>query len=249
MEFSHLSSTVNIKTVSENATSGSFEIEGLFTGYGITVGNALRRALLSSLPGAAVTQIKIKNVTHEFSTLPGMKEDIIELCLNFKKLRFRLQSDEPQMLTLSAKGERTITGADIKLTGDIELINPEEHLATLTTKSADLSIEIKIERGLGYSPVESRKAKEKLSVGAIALDAFFSPVTKVNYVVDNMRVGDRTDYDRLKVEIETDGSITPSAALHKAANILKDHFEKVSLVTVAQESEVEASPKKAKAKK
>jgi DNA-directed RNA polymerase subunit alpha len=153
------------------------------------------------------------------------------------------------MLTLSAKGERTITGADIKLTGDIELINPEEHLATLTTKSADLSIEIKIERGLGYSPVESRKAKEKLSVGAIALDAFFSPVTKVNYVVDNMRVGDRTDYDRLKVEIETDGSIAPSAALHKAANILKDHFEKVSLVTVAQESEVEASPKKAKAKK
>ncbi len=246
MEFSHLSSSVSIKTVSEEPTVGSFEIEGLFTGYGLTVGNALRRALLSSLPGAAITQIKIKNVSHEFSTLPGLKEDIIELSLNFKKLRFRLHSDEPQTITLSAKGEQTVTGADIKLNSDVELINPEQHLATLTAKSADLSVEIIVERGLGYSSVESRTSKEKLSIGSIALDAFFSPVSKVNYTIENMRVGDRTDYDRLKIEIETDGTITPSAALHKASNILKDHFEKVSAVAVVEEAPV---AKKTKSKK
>lgn len=247
MELSHLSSTVSIKTVAEDATTGSFEIEGLFTGYGVTVGNSLRRALLSSLPGAAVTQIKIKNVPHEFSTLAGMKEDIIELSLNFKKLRFVVHTDEPQTLTLTVKGESVVTGEDIKLNSDVELINPDQHLATLTTKSAELSVEIKVERGLGYSAVESRKNKEKLPVGAIALDAFFSPVMKVNYTVESMRVGDRTDYDRLKIELETDGSITASSALHKAANILKDHFEKVSAVTVMEQEE--KSPKKSKAKK
>ena len=238
MEYAHLSETVVVKTVSENGTEGVFEIEGLYAGYGLTIGNALRRTLLSSLPGAAVTSIKVKNAMHEFSTLPGMREDLVELMLNFKKLRFRMYDNEPQLLTLKAKGEKTVTAADIKTSSLAEILNPDEVIATLTSKDAELDVEISVERGLGYSSVESRKDK-KLTVGLIAVDAFFSPVRKVNYTVENMRVGERTDYNRLRVEIETDGTITPSSALHKAANILNDHFQKVGQVTV---HEVEAAP-------
>ncbi len=243
MEYAYLSSSVVIKTVSEDAKKGVFEVEGLFAGYGLTVGNALRRALLSSLPGAAVTEIKVKNVPHEFSTLPGMKEDVVELLLNFKKLRFRLHVDEPQVLSLKAKGERTVTAGDIELNGNVELMNPEEALATLTAKDAELDMEIKVERGLGYAPVEARKAEGRLPIGAIAVDAIFTPVLRANYTVEDMRVGDRTDYNRLRIEIETDGTTSPSSALHKAANILKDHFEKAGAVAV-QEFE---APKAAKA--
>src|SRR3989344_2768507 len=247
MEFSYLSSTVTIKTVSEDAKNGVFEVEGLFAGYGLTVGDALRRALLSSLPGAAVTEIKIKNASHEFSTLPGVKEDLVELSLNFKKLRFRAHMDEPQVLSLRVSGERVVTGADIKLTSDVELINPDAVLATLTAKDADLDIEVKVERGLGYSPVEARK-EGRLAIGTIAIDAIFTPVMKVNYTAENMRVGDRTDYNRLRFEIETDGTISPSSALHKSANILKDHFDKISGVPVqefeAQKAAAPTAPKK-----
>ncbi len=247
MEYTHLSSTVKVKTISESAFSGVFEIEGLYTGYGLTIGNALRRTLLSSLPGAAVTQVKIKNVPHEFTTLPGVKEDFVEISLNFKNLRFRLMSDEPQVLTLKAKGEKTVTGADIVLNSQISIINPEAVIATLTSKSAALEAEITIERGLGYSAVETRKV-EKLPIGVIMIDAFFSPVKRVNYDVENMRVGESTTYNRLKVEIETDGSISPSSALHKASNILKDHFEKAGEVQI-QEFEVGETKKAAKAAK
>ncbi|MCL5733646.1 MAG: DNA-directed RNA polymerase subunit alpha [Patescibacteria group bacterium] len=247
MEYSHLSNTVKIKTISENATSGVFEIEGLYTGYGLTIGNALRRTLLSSLPGAAVTQIKIKNVPHEFTTLPGVKEDFVEVSLNFKNLRFRLYSDEPQVLTLKAKGEKVITGADIQLNSQINIINPEAVIATLTSKSASFDAEITVERGLGYSAVETRKVV-KLPIGTIMVDAFFSPVKRVNYEVENMRVGESTTYNRLKVDIETDGSISPSAAMHKASNILKDHFEKISEVQL-QEFEIGEAPKPAKKSK
>jgi DNA-directed RNA polymerase subunit alpha len=247
MEYSHLSSTLSVKTVSEEASKGVFEIEGLYAGYGLTIGNALRRALLSSLPGAAVTYLKIKNVAHEFTTLSGVKEDIVELALNFKRLRFRLHTDEPQTLLLKVKGEKAVTGEDIKLNSEIELVNPEEPLATLTDKNAELEIEVTVERGLGYSAVESRKA-EKMSIGQIGVDAFFSPVTKVNYTVENMRVGDRTDYNRLRLEIETDGTISPSAALRKTSSALKDHFEKIYAVEV-QEFELKEEGKKAKAKK
>src|SRR5208283_189176 len=152
MEYAHLSSTVSIKTVSEDVKDGVFEVEGLFAGYGLTLGNALRRALLSSLPGAAATEIKIKGVPHEFSTLPGLKEDVVELALNFKKLRFRLQVDEPQVLSLKVKGEHVVTGGDIELNANVELMNPGELLATLTDKSAELDVEVKVERGLGYVP-------------------------------------------------------------------------------------------------
>ena len=252
MEYTYLSSTVSIKTISEDSKHGVFEVEGLFTGYGITVGNALRRALLSSLPGAAVTEIKIKNASHEFSTLPGVKEDLVELSLGFKKLRFRMHTDEPQTLLLKVKGEKEVTARDIQSNSDVEIVNLDEALATLTSKEAELDIEIKVERGLGYSPVEARK-EGRLAIGTIAIDAVFSPVQKVNYTSENMRVSDRTDYNKLRLEIETDGTISPSSALHKSANILKDHFEKISVVPV-QEFEAakaigEDTPKKKKAKK
>ena len=245
MEYAYLSSTVSIKTVSEDAKNGVFEVEGLFAGYGLTVGNALRRALLSSLPGAAVTEIKIKNVSHEFSTLPGLKEDIVELALNFKKLCFRLHVDEPQVLALKIKGERVVTAGDIELNANVELINPEEVLATLTAKDAELDVEVKVERGLGYVPVEARKSEGRLAIGTIAIDAIFTPVTRVNYTVEDMRVGDRTDYNRLRLEITTDGTVSPSSAVHKAASILKDHFEKVGTVLV-ENFEVQKTAKSAK---
>lgn len=234
MEYSHLSSTVSIKTVSEDVKDGVFEVEGLFAGYGLTLGTALRRALLSSLPGAAATEIKIKGVSHEFSTLPGLKEDIVELALNFKKLRFRLEVDEPQVLSLKVKGARVVTAEDIVLNSEVELANPKEVIGTLTAKDAELDIEIKVERGLGYIPAEARTSEGRLPIGTIALDAIFTPVQHVNFVVEDMRVGDRTDYNRLRLEIGTDGTVSPSGALHKAANILKDHFEKASLVPVQE---------------
>lgn len=228
-----MSSTVEIKTIEESGEEGVFEIEGLYAGYGLTLGNALRRTLLSSLPGAAVTYIKVKNVSHEFSTLPGVKEDIIALILNFKKLRFEMDTNEPQVLLIEAKGEREVTGADIKTKSEVKVVNPDQILATLTEKNAELVVEVTVERGLGYSAVESRKA-EKLAIGMIGVDAFFSPVTAVNYTVENMRVGDRTDYNRLRLTVTTDGTITPSDALHKAGNILKDHFDKVSALEVKE---------------
>jgi DNA-directed RNA polymerase subunit alpha len=253
MEYAHLSSTVSIKTVSEDAKNGVFEVEGLFAGYGLTLGNALRRALLSSLPGAAATEIKVKGVSHEFSTLPGLREDIVELALNFKKLRFRLEVDEPQVLSLKVKGDRVVTAGDIVLNSEVELANPEEVLGHLTAKDAELDIEIKVERGLGYIPAEARTSEGRLSIGTIALDAIFTPVQHVNFVVEDMRVGDRTDYNRLRVEIGTDGTVSPSGAIHKAANILKDHFEKVSVVAVQEfdlpkggEEESKKKPKKKK---
>ncbi len=248
MQFSYLSSAINIKTISETAEKGVFEIEGLFAGYGLTIGNALRRALLSSLPGAAITEVKVKNVSHEFSTLPGVKEDIVELALNLKKLRLKMHVDEPQVLELKAKGEKTITARDIVPNSQVEIINPDEVIATLTAKDAVLEMELKAERGLGYSPVESRKSG-RLSIGTIAVDAFFTPVKRVNYEIEDMRVGERTDYNRLRLEVETDGTISPSSALHKAANILKDHFDKVAAVQVEEAAEAKSEQGEAPKKK
>jgi DNA-directed RNA polymerase subunit alpha len=249
MKYSHLSETVGIKKVSENGTSGVFHIEGLYTGYGNTLGNALRRALLSSLPGAAITQVKIKGVDHEFSTLPGMVEDIVEFTLNLKQVRFHFFSEEPQVLTLKAKGESKVTAGDIQSTPMVKVINSDLHLATLTKKTADLEMELTVEKGLGYVPAEARRL-ERLPVGTVVVDAIFSPVVRVAFLVENMRVGDRTDYDRLTLEIETDGSVTPSEALHKSGNILKDHFEKVSAIEVTKtEMPAEEDSKKKKKSK
>ncbi len=238
MQYQYLSETVGIKKVNETDKEGVFEIEGLYAGYGLTLGNALRRVLLSSLPGAAITQVKIKGVSHEFTTLEGVKEDMVEVALNLKKVRFRIHTDEPQVLTLRVKGEKEVTAADIKTNAQVDLITPDAKIATLTSKNAELDVEITVEKGLGYVPVESRRS-EKLPIGVIALDALFSPVSKVNFVVENMRVGERADYNRLRLVIETDGSLTPSSALRKASNILQDHFVKISGVEV---KEVEAAP-------
>jgi len=254
MKYARLSETIKIKTISEDEKNGVFEIEGLYTGYGLTVGNAFRRVLLSSIPGAAVTQIKISNVKHEFTTLPGVLEDIIEIIFSLKKVRFRFHADEPQVLTIEAKGEKEITAKDIKSNSLVEIINPDAHIATLTDKKAELKMEITVEKGLGYVPVEERKT-EKTPIGVIAIDAVFTPVVKVNFEIENMRVGEHTDYNRLKLVIETDGSITPSEAVRKAANILSDHFGKIAGVEVKEskklpEEESEKKPKKAaKAKK
>ncbi len=231
MQYSHLSESVNIKKVSEEGNIGVFHVEGLYTGYGVTLGNALRRTLLSSLPGAAITQIKIKGVDHEFSTLPGMVEDVVALTLNLKKVRFHFFVDEPQVLKLHVKGEKEVTAGDIGSTAMVKVVNPDLHIASLTKKNADLDMEITVEKGLGYVPSEVRRL-ERLPVGTVVLDAIFSPIQRVEFGVENMRVGERTDYNRLKMEIETDGSISPAEALHKAANILRDHFDKISTIEV-----------------
>ena len=200
-----------------------FEIEGLYPGYGATVGNSLRRVLISSLEGAAITRVKIKGVQHEFSTLPGVMEDVLQICQNLKLLRFKLYTDEPQRAFLKVKGEKDVKGGDFELPSQAELVNKEAHIATVTSKSASLEIEIQIEKGIGYVPVEQRE-KEKLGVGEICLDAIFTPIKKVAFHVENMRVGDRTDFNKLKVEIETDGTISSQEALSRAAEILVEHF-------------------------
>ncbi|MBI4993341.1 DNA-directed RNA polymerase subunit alpha [Candidatus Wolfebacteria bacterium] len=245
MNYQYLSETVKIKKVSETDTESVFEVEGLYSGYGLTIGNALRRALLSSIPGAAITQIKIKGVKHEFSTIPGVKEDVIEIILNLKKVRFKFHADEPQTLLLKVKGEKKITAGDIESNSQVEVINEDSPIMTLTSKSAEIEMEITVEKGLGYSSAESRKVN-KLPVGVIAIDAFFTPVVNVDFKIENMRVGERTDYNRLIISIKTDGSIIPSKALHKAANVLKDHIEKVAQIEVEKSDETEKVKTKAK---
>ncbi len=248
-EFS-LSATASIQTVSETATQGTFQIEGLYTGYGLTIGNALRRVLISSLPGAAITRVKIKGVSHEFSTLDGLSEDIVELTLNLKRVRFHMYSDEPQTLILKAKGEQEITAGLIETNASVDVVNPEAKIGRLTAKNADLDMELTVERGLGYVPVEASKA-EKLPIGVIALDAIFTPIVNVNFTVENMRVGDRTDYNRLKLVVTTDGSITPSAAVAQASVILGEHYAKIASVEIMKAPEVapKAEKKAKKAKK
>lgn len=211
------------KIIKKEDDKVTFEIEALYPGYGATIGNSLRRILLSSLSGAAVTQVKIKGIPHEFSTIPGILEDVILIMQNLKQLRFRIYSEEPQKAHLKVKGEYEVKGSNFELPGTVELVNKNAHLATLTAKSAELDMEIQIEKGIGYSPREARK-KEKLEIGAIPLDATFTPVRRVSYKIENMRVGERTDFDRLFLEIETDGTITPEAALSEASEILVKHF-------------------------
>lgn len=236
MKYFYLSESITVKKVSEDKNKGTFHIEGLYTGYGQTLGNALRRVLLSSLPGAAITAIKVKGVDHEFSTIPGMVEDVVEFTLNLKKVRFYFFADEPQTLRLYAKGSREVKASDITSTPLVKVVNPDLHLASLTKKSAELDVELTVEKGLGYVPSEARHL-ERLAIGTIVLDAIFSPVVRVDFSVENMRVGERTDYNRLILNIETDGSISPAVALHKASNILKDHFEKVAAAEVLKEAE------------
>jgi len=217
------------KIIEKKGNFARFEIEALYPGYGVTIGNSLRRVLLSSLPGAAVTQMKIKGIQHEFSTIPGVLEDTISIMLNLKQLRFKVFTDEPQRATLKVKGEKKVNGSDFEFPAQVELINKEAPIATLTAKSAELEIEIQIEKGIGYQAREMKRhpstaTKEKLEMGVIPLDAIFTPVKKVAFKIENMRVGERTDFDKLYLEVETDSTITPEEALFQASEILVKHF-------------------------
>ena len=215
------------KIVEQKQNRGVFVIEGLYPGYGVTIGNSLRRVLLSSLGGAAITRAKIKGVSHEFSTLPGVLEDVVSILLNLKQVRFRLYGEEAQKASLKVKGEKEVTCADFELPASLELITKDLPLAHLTEKSAELEIEIQVEKGIGYVPAEERKM-EKQEIGSITLDAIFTPIKRVSSKVENMRVGDRTDFNRVTLEIETDGTLTPEEAFWQATEILLKQFEAVS---------------------
>ena len=226
----------------EGNYKATFEISPLYPGYGMTIGNSLRRVLISSLEGAAVTSAKIKGVLHEFSTIENVAEDVVEIILNLKKVRFKLFSEEPVTLILKVSGEREVTAADIKATADVEVINADQHIATLTAKKAELDMEIRVEKGIGYVPIDQRE-KEKLGVGVIAIDGIFTPIKNVNFKVENIRVGQRTDYNRAMLEIETDGSVSPEDALQKASKILIEQFNVISNLEVPKITETKPAKK------
>lgn len=212
-----------LKVVQKGKNKAVFEVEGLYPGYGVTVGNALRRVLLSSLEGAAVTGVKIKGVAHEFSTVEGVMEDVVMIILNLKNLRFKLFDGETQKVELKVKGENKVTGADFKLSPQVKLMNPELHIATITDKKTELIIEITIEKGIGYEPREQRHNK-KPEIGQISMDAIFTPIRNVNFQVENVRVGERTDFDKLSLQVETDGTISPEEAFFQSCEMLIKHF-------------------------
>lgn len=211
------------RVVSENEFKGVYEIDGLYPGYGHTLGNSLRRIVLSSLPGAAITHVKIDGVAHEFSTMEGVKEDVVLILLHLKKLRFKMLTDEPQTATISVKGAKAVTAADIKVSGQLEVLNPELYIAEVTDKATTLSIEMTVERGLGFMPRDMHN-KEKVEIGTIAVDAIFTPIRRVSYEVENMRVGDKTNHNRLRMNIETDGTISPREALESSVRIMIDQL-------------------------
>lgn len=210
-----------IKNTKTQGNYASYDIEPLEAGYGVTLGNALRRVLLSSLPGAAVTSIRIEGVQHEFQAVPDVKEDVTDIVLNVKRLRLRSFSDHPVSMRLEVNGERDITAADISVPSTIEIINPELHLATLDSENAHLEMELVVETGRGYVPADS---KEDQPIGVIPVDAIYTPVQKVNYTIEHTRVGQITNYDKVVLDITTDGTITPDEALRQSADILVRHF-------------------------
>ncbi len=219
-----------------NSQSGSIIIEPLPQGYGMTLGNALRRVLLSSLPGSAITQVKIDGVAHEYSTIKGVKEDVVEILMNLKKVRLELADDKPVKLSLSVKGPKEVTAKDISLASGVKIANSSQPIATLADSKSKLDIELTAERGVGYVPVEGRRG---LGIGIIPLDANFSPVTKVNYRVEATRVGQITNFDKLTFEIDTDGTTTPSEAVKQASQILTDYFNALVEQKKAPKKEVE----------
>lgn len=211
------------KIVKKDKNKVLFQIENLYPGYGVTIGNALRRVLLSSLQGAAVTEVKIKGVQHEFSTISGTREDVLMIVQNLKNLRFKIFEGEEQTATLKVKGEKEVTGKDFELPTQAKLANPECHIADLTSNKSELEMEIKIEKGIGYVQKEQQK-KQKSALGTITLDAIFTPIRNVNFQVENMRVGDRTDFDRLNLEVETDGTTSPEEAFKKTCELIIQQF-------------------------
>jgi DNA-directed RNA polymerase subunit alpha len=213
---------IELVKISNNHRYGKFVVEPLERGYGITLGNSLRRILLSSLPGAAVTSVKIDGVLHEFSTIPGVLEDVTDIILNLKALAVKLYTDERKTVRLEAVGEGEVTAADIIHDDDVEILNPELHIATLEV-NARLFMEIVIEKGRGYASADKNK-RDDYAIGVIPVDALFTPVPRVNYVVENTRVGQITDFDKLTIEVWTNGSIAPEEAISSSARILNDHL-------------------------
>jgi len=210
-----------IEPVEELGAYAKYEASPLPAGYGVTIGNALRRVLLSSLEGAAVTSLQVRDVYHEFSTLPGVKEDVTQVVLNVKKLRLKSYAPHPVQLKLVKSGAGSVTAADITETADVEIVNPEQHLLTLDSDDVTIELDLTVERGVGYLAAERA---DQLPIGVIPVDAIFSPVRKVNYWVENTRVGQMTNYDKLTIEIETDGTLVPEEALSRAAEILVGQF-------------------------
>ncbi|MDQ5901503.1 MAG: DNA-directed polymerase subunit alpha [Patescibacteria group bacterium] len=206
------------RLVKEEGNKGVYEIDNLYPGYGHTLGNSLRRIILSSLPGASITSIKISGADHEFAVLDGVKEDVINIILNLKKVRFRLLTDEVQTLTLKVKGPKEVYASDIKSAGQVEVLTGDQYICEVTGK-IDFEIEMNIQKGLGYVSKEELQ-KEKMDIGHIALDAIFTPIRRVAYDVENMRVGDSTNYNRLIMSIETDGTYSPREAIEKAIEIM-----------------------------
>ncbi len=203
--------------------TGKIEILGCYPGYGTTLGNALRRVLLSSLEGAAITAVKIKGISHEFTVIPGVMEDVVQIILNLKRVRIKMNGNEPVKLTLKSKGEGKLLAKDINCPTGIKIVNPEQIIATITDKKTEFEAELEVKKGLGYVPVEQQEREEK-EIGVIAIDAIYTPIRRVNYEVENMRVGKRTDFNKITLEISTDGSITPKEAFYKAVEILADQF-------------------------
>jgi len=226
------------RVVSEEGFKGIFEIDGLYPGYGHTLGNSLRRIILSSLPGAAITQVKIDGVEHEFSTLAGIKEDVLTVLLNLRRVRLQLHGDEPMTIKLKKTGLGPVTAADIEVPTQVEILNPEQYITEITNKTAKLDIEMTVENGLGYVPREVHQ-KDKVEIGTIALDAVFTPIRRANYEVENMRVGDRTDYNRLRLVIETDGTYSAKEAIEKSIEIM---IHQLKSIIGFQEQVQEAAP-------
>ena len=236
---------LKINTIKEEKNVGVYSFEPLPTGFGYTLANALRRVLLSSIGGAAATQVKINGVAHQFTTLPGVKEDIVEITLNLKKIRFKSHSSEPIVVTLNKKGPGKVTAKDIELTSDVEIMNKDQHIATLADAKSKLEMEIVVEQGIGYSPMEERQTSK---VGIIILDALFSPIVSANYEIEPTRFGGRTDLDKITLTVETDGSISPAEAVKESARILKEYYIEIEKWNQSYAQEEEKEKPRAKIK-
>lgn len=241
MEPLPLPSKISITADARKPHHATVIIEPCYPGYGTTLGNALRRVLLSSLPGAAVTKVKMKGVDHEFSTLPNVQEDVVDILLNIKQMRVALHEGTSATLTLHAKGEKEVTACDCTGPSSVDILDKDLVLATLNDKSAELEMELTVEQGRGYVPVEAQQ-REKTEIGVIALDAIYTPVRNVNFATENMRVGQMTNYDRLTLDISTDGTISPADAFRHAADILAQHF------SLLKDAALEDEPKTRKKK-
>ncbi len=239
MKWKNLQKPKKLEKQDINEKFGRFISEPFERGYAIAIGNALRRILLSSIPGAAITSVKIEGVQHEFSTIPGVVEDVSEIILNLKQIRLTVDGETPKKIYLDVSGEREVLAGDITLNSDVHIVNPELHIATLTSRDARLQMEIEVDVGRGYVTADKNK-RDDMPIGTIPMDSIFSPITNVKLEVENTRVGQITDYDKLILEITTDGRVSPETALTHAALILREHLN----IFITQEGEIEIKEEK-----